>query len=572
MKAVAVVGPRLNSSRLPGKHLLDLAGQPLIARIFERLDAVPELDAAVLATTSDAFNGPLVDWANQAGRAVLAYDGDVNDLMGRVDAAFAQAGAEILIYICGDCPLIEPSFISRALRALAADTQADCVTVAAPPGRRVIHQGIDFFRADYWRRLLALSQTASEREHVGSARHKLTGRVRAAQVIEPEHFFCSYRISVDTASDYRFMSALYQRWYASHAATAPLSLDWVIDELAADPALAAINAEVHQKSVDEVSVPVLLVGATGPAVGLGHLRRLLVLAERLVDRHAAGVRLLLLGQVPQLAALRLWNHSGCERLEEGLARLIAERMPRAIVFDLPRTQLRDEDRALLQSLTARGIALFSIDGAVPWPDVLRVDFVPSFYMAPQAAAPHRLWGWQRYLLPRFAKAKRTGLRLLVMTGGSDLLGLGETWPRLLDRQLPAGLEVVWVRGPFAPAPNLPPKPRCHWQVSDNPADPYAAMADASHALVVYGVSLFECLAHGLACVALLPPYLDAGEAAAFEATEVAWSSPDPTVAVARLEALLRDTAAADALSARAHNQLAGDGAAELAALVLGKGS
>ena len=43
MKVLAVIGARLNSSRLPRKHLLDLAGEPLIARIFQRLEATPEI-------------------------------------------------------------------------------------------------------------------------------------------------------------------------------------------------------------------------------------------------------------------------------------------------------------------------------------------------------------------------------------------------------------------------------------------------------------------------------------------------------------------------------------------------
>lgn len=571
MKAIAVVGARLNSSRLPGKHLLDLAGKPMIARIFERLDAVPELSGAVLATTADPYNQPLVDWACAAGRTVLAFDGDVNDLMARVDTAFTCAEADVLIYICGDCPLIEPDFISRALRAMTADPQADFVSIAARGDRRVIHQGIDFFRAGYWRQVLAHSLTPSEREHVGSARHKLATHARPALVDEPELYFQSnHRISVDTPSDYRFMRALYRRWYAANPQSSLVSLAWVIEQLEIDPELVAINAEVHQKTVDEVSASVVLVGACGIRHGLGHLRRLLILAERLADHHAAGVRLLLTGELPALEALSFWPHQHCDRITSGLAVLIEEKTPQAIVFDLPSGQLGDEDRTMLQALQDRGIALFSIDGAIPWPQYYQLDYVPSFHMSASAAHPKRLWGWGRYLLPRFAKASRTRPKLLVLTGGSDVLGLGAVWPGLLASSLPANLEITWVRGPFAAEPRLPWADDPRWQISHNPSDPYSLMAEASMALVVYGVSLFECMAHGLPTVTLFPPKLDPDEAHAFQAFQAAICAEDAQSAVTRVCELLGDEPRASALGERAFGLMAGTGPAELANLVLAK--
>ena len=78
-KVLAVIGARLNSSRLPGKQLLDLAGKPLIERIFQRLEKIPQLSQIVLATTADDYNQPLLQWAQRVGKQVFAFEGDVND-------------------------------------------------------------------------------------------------------------------------------------------------------------------------------------------------------------------------------------------------------------------------------------------------------------------------------------------------------------------------------------------------------------------------------------------------------------------------------------------------------------
>ena len=80
---LTIVGARLNSSRLPAKHLLELYGKPLISRVFERLSPLP--GTKVLATTADEYNHPLVEWAKDNSVDCCAYTGDVDDLMGRID-------------------------------------------------------------------------------------------------------------------------------------------------------------------------------------------------------------------------------------------------------------------------------------------------------------------------------------------------------------------------------------------------------------------------------------------------------------------------------------------------------
>ena len=51
-RVVAIVQARLGSSRLPGKMLMDVVGQPLLLRTLERANAVPGVDLVVLATTT----------------------------------------------------------------------------------------------------------------------------------------------------------------------------------------------------------------------------------------------------------------------------------------------------------------------------------------------------------------------------------------------------------------------------------------------------------------------------------------------------------------------------------------
>ncbi len=78
-KTLAIVGARLNSSRLAGKHLLPLAGDPMISHIWRRLMQCQEVNDCELATTADDFNRPLQDWAAEHSVECHPYEGDVND-------------------------------------------------------------------------------------------------------------------------------------------------------------------------------------------------------------------------------------------------------------------------------------------------------------------------------------------------------------------------------------------------------------------------------------------------------------------------------------------------------------
>ncbi|MBT4812067.1 MAG: acylneuraminate cytidylyltransferase, partial [Thiotrichales bacterium] len=90
VKVLGVISARLNSSRLPAKQLLPLAGETMVGRLFQRLEKITLVDQWVLATTADDYNVPLVEWATAAQKSVFAYLGDVSDLVGRIDAIYRQ--------------------------------------------------------------------------------------------------------------------------------------------------------------------------------------------------------------------------------------------------------------------------------------------------------------------------------------------------------------------------------------------------------------------------------------------------------------------------------------------------
>ncbi len=85
----------MGSTRLPGKSMMDLCGQPLIGHILERVKHVKKIDAIVLATSTKAENDPLEELALNYN--VNCFRGSESDLLKRYyDAAVAYDATTIL--------------------------------------------------------------------------------------------------------------------------------------------------------------------------------------------------------------------------------------------------------------------------------------------------------------------------------------------------------------------------------------------------------------------------------------------------------------------------------------------
>ena len=81
MRTIAVVQARLGSTRLPGKVLLPLAGEPILARVLRRTARAGSVDELVVATTTLPSDDPIVDLARSEGLPVVR--GSEADLLDR---------------------------------------------------------------------------------------------------------------------------------------------------------------------------------------------------------------------------------------------------------------------------------------------------------------------------------------------------------------------------------------------------------------------------------------------------------------------------------------------------------
>lgn len=101
---VAIVQARMGASRLPGKMMLDLKGDPIIKWIYQRLLKAQLLDAICFAVADTDQDLVLVDYLKELGAHV--FIGSERNVLERFYQAAQQCRATHVVRVCADNPVI----------------------------------------------------------------------------------------------------------------------------------------------------------------------------------------------------------------------------------------------------------------------------------------------------------------------------------------------------------------------------------------------------------------------------------------------------------------------------------
>lgn len=112
-RVVMILQARMGSTRLPGKSLLPLAGEPLVGRVLERVKRCQRVDQIVLVTTQKEQDDPLVELGKKYG--VEIFRGSENDLVDRYYQAAKKYNADLIVRVPADNVAPEPGEIDRII-------------------------------------------------------------------------------------------------------------------------------------------------------------------------------------------------------------------------------------------------------------------------------------------------------------------------------------------------------------------------------------------------------------------------------------------------------------------------
>jgi spore coat polysaccharide biosynthesis protein SpsF len=232
----------MGSTRLPGKVLIDLGGESVLSRVVRRLRQATLIDEIVVATTISAADNAIVSECRRFSVAV--FRGEENDVLDRYYHAARWVGADAVVRITSDCPLIDAEVTDNTIREFLSCSP----DYASNALQRTYPRGLDteVVTRQALTRAWQEARFSYQRAHVTPYIYENPNSFYILAV-RGEVDYSDYRWTLDTPEDLAFIRAICERMGNDDG------FSWrdVLALLQREPELTELNREVRQKALQE---------------------------------------------------------------------------------------------------------------------------------------------------------------------------------------------------------------------------------------------------------------------------------------------------------------------------------
>ncbi len=242
MRIVCIVQARMGSSRLPGKVMMDLLGEPMLVRDINRLRRAKTLNEIVIATTIETADDVIQELCGQ--RHWAWFRGSEQDVLDRYYKAARAYRADIVVRITSDCPLIEPTIVDQVVSHFFTNSdRLDYVSNRIPQPTFPIGLDTEVFSFQALQQAWQEDDNPGYREHVTPFMYMNPSMFRIEGItneVDTSHM----RWTVDTSEDIEFVRKIYD-----HFGSDDFSWTDVLFVLERHPEWLEINRHIVQKSI-----------------------------------------------------------------------------------------------------------------------------------------------------------------------------------------------------------------------------------------------------------------------------------------------------------------------------------
>lgn len=240
-----IIQARMGSTRLPGKIMKELVGKPMLWHVVNRVKHAKKIDTAIVATTILPEDDVVEELAKKEGWDY--FRGSAENVLERYYNAAKKFGAETVVRITSDCPLIDPEIIDRCIEAFQ---KQNCDYISnINPESRTFPRGFDveIFSFNALQRTYIEAKEQNEQGHVTPYmwENKKEAFILGPMVTASSEYARDYRLTVDYPEDFMLIEKIYQAFPSSVIVGGKEAIAF----LDAYPDIAKINATCIQKTI-----------------------------------------------------------------------------------------------------------------------------------------------------------------------------------------------------------------------------------------------------------------------------------------------------------------------------------
>ncbi len=194
----AFIQARMSSRRFPGKVLHPFFGRPIIQHVLDTVYSVQAIDQAVVLTSDDASDQPLVDYLLAQRQNV--FRGSLLNVFERYQHAAVRYPDDWILRLCADSPLLSTKVLAEVTRHVSQQADVDIVTTRFSP-RFPKGQNAELIRTKCLLELDSQQLTEHDREHVTPWFYRNPDRYRIVDAARVNLDFPGDDFAVDTIED-----------------------------------------------------------------------------------------------------------------------------------------------------------------------------------------------------------------------------------------------------------------------------------------------------------------------------------------------------------------------------------
>jgi spore coat polysaccharide biosynthesis protein SpsF len=204
---IAILQARMSSSRLPGKVLREINGEPMIYWQLKRILQAKNLDKVIVATSTDSTDDLLVDFLKS--KEILYVRGSLNNVKERFDRVITQFPSDSFVRLTGDCPLVMPNLIDELIDAFLlanVDYLSNTINPTYPDGL-----DIEVVKSEAFEKLNKTALSKAEMEHVTYGLYSRSGQFKTQNYSNTQDL-SNFRWTVDYQEDLEFIRAIFSHF------------------------------------------------------------------------------------------------------------------------------------------------------------------------------------------------------------------------------------------------------------------------------------------------------------------------------------------------------------------------
>jgi spore coat polysaccharide biosynthesis protein SpsF (cytidylyltransferase family) len=235
-RVVGIVQVRMGSKRLPGKAMAEIVGRPMTWHIAERIGHAELIEEVVIALPDMEPDEPIRQMAE--AHSIPYFAGSDFDLIDRIYGTALEFGADALVRVTGDCPLVDPSVLDLLVATyLEGAEELDYVSNVRPP--TFPHGlGAEIYSTATLGRLWEEIKDPFYREWFPVYFWEREGEFRALNVESPQNL-SHLRWTVDYKEDMEFVRRVYEHLYREGEV---FGMAETLELIYSSPEISAINS------------------------------------------------------------------------------------------------------------------------------------------------------------------------------------------------------------------------------------------------------------------------------------------------------------------------------------------